>query len=139
MQLLIKKVKPEAKIPARAHSNDAGMDLYACGTYTIAPSETMTIPTGIAFQIEDGYVGLIWDKSGIGAKGIKTLGGVVDAGYRGEVMVTLHNTSSNLYTFEHGHKLAQMLIQKVEFPEIVEVEALTDSLRGENGFGSTGK
>lgn len=84
-------------------------------------------------------MGLIWDKSGIGAKGIKTLGGVVDARYRGEVMVTLHNTSSVSHIFEHGHKIAQMLIQKIELPEIVEVSELTDSFRGENGFGSRGK
>jgi dUTP pyrophosphatase len=97
------------------------------------------IPIGVAFEIEVGCVGLIWDKSSIGSKSLKTLGGVVDAGYRGEVSVMVHNLGDTSYTFEHGHKVAQLVIQKVEFPEIVEVDELSESLRGEGGFGSTGK
>ncbi len=99
----------------------------------------MSIPIGIAMEIPDGYVGLIWDKSSVGSKGIKTLGGVVDAGYRGEVNVVVHNLNNVPYIFSHGNKVAQMLIQKVELPEIEEVGTLNDSSRGEGGFGSTGK
>lgn len=80
------------------------------------------VPTGIAMQIPDGYVGLIWDKSGISQKfGLKTLGGVVDAGYRGEIFVGLYNTGDIPHTFEAGQKLAQIIIQKIEQPEVIEV------------------
>ncbi len=139
MNLLIKKLHDDAKIPTRAHHDDAGMDLYSFGAHTVAPHTLIKIPTGVAMEITQGYVGLIWDKSSLGAKGLKTLAGVVDAGYRGEVHVVIQNFSDEPYTFEHGHKLAQMLIQKVEFPEIIEVTSLSDSTRGERGFGSTGK
>jgi dUTP pyrophosphatase len=139
MRLNVKKIRDEAVLPSRAHHNDAGIDLFSYGEYVIAAHATLSISTGVALEIPDGYVGLIWDKSSIGSKGIKTLGGVVDAGYRGEVKVIVHNLNTTPYIFSHGDKVAQMLIQKVEFPDILEVEELVDSLRGENGFGSTGK
>lgn len=139
MQLKIKKVRDDARTPTRAHHDDAGIDIYACGNHIVAPHETAMIPAGIAIEIEEGYVALIWDKSSIGSKSIKTLGGVIDAGYRGEISLMVHNLSDTPYTFLHGHKVAQMLIQKVEFPDIVEAEELSDSKRGTGGFGSTGK
>ncbi len=139
MQLKIKKIKSDAIVPTRAHHDDAGIDMYACGQYIVEPGTSVKIGTGVALHIEEGNVGLIWDKSGVSSKGIKTLGGVIDAGYRGEVFVTVQNLSDIVYKFEHGHKVAQMLIQKVEFPEIIEVDELNESLRGERGFGSTGK
>jgi dUTP pyrophosphatase len=139
MKLKIKKLRNDAVVPTRAHHDDAGIDFYAYGEHTINPHETLFVPTGIACEIEEGYVGLIWDKSSIGSKGLKTLGGVIDAGYRGEIRVMLHNLSDEPYTFSHGHKVAQMIIQKVEFPDIMEVDELDDSIRGEGGFGSTGK
>lgn len=139
MKLKIKKINPEAKVPTRAHHDDAGIDLYACGEFIVEPHQTLSIPTGISMEIEFGCVGLIWDKSSVGSKGIKTLGGVLDAGYRGEVHVVVHNMSDTVYTFEHGHKVAQLLIQKIEFPDIEEVEELSPSMRGTGGFGSTGK
>ena len=139
MQLKIKKIRDDAKVPTRAHHDDAGIDLYAYGEHRVESRQTAVIPTGVAFEIEEGYVGLIWDKSSISSKSIKTLGGVIDAGYRGEVSVVVNNLSDVPYTFSHGHKVAQLLIQKVEFPEIAEVDELSDSLRGEGGFGSTGK
>ena len=90
--------------------------------------------------IPEGYVGLIWDKSGLSQKfGLKNLGGVVDSGYRGEIMVGIVNLGKEDYKFEPGQKVAQLLIQKVESPKIEEVENLEEGLRGENGFGSTGK
>lgn len=139
MKLLVKKCREDAKLPTRAHHDDAGIDLYSCGNHTIEPHKTLSIPLGISMEIAEGYVGLIWDKSSVGSKGIKTLGGVIDAGYRGEVHVVVNNMSDTAYTFEHGHKVAQMLIQKIEFPEIIETEELSDSHRGSGGFGSTGK
>lgn len=139
MKLFIKKLRDDARIPTRAHHNDAGIDLYACGNHIVDPHRTLMIPLGIALEIEEGYAGLMWDKSSIGSKGIKTLGGVVDAGYRGEIQVMVNNLTDTPYMFEHGHKVVQLLVQKVEFPEIEEVTELSDSHRGEGGFGSTGK
>lgn len=139
MKLFVKKCREDARLPTRAHHDDAGIDLYACGNHTIKPHETLMIPIGIAMEIEEGYVGLIWDKSSIGSKSIKTLGGVIDAGYRGELKVMVHNLSNEPYTFEHGHKVSQIIIQKVEFPEIIESEKLSETKRGTGGFGSTGK
>jgi dUTP pyrophosphatase len=140
MKLLVKKLNPHAKLPTFAHDSDAGMDLYCVEAITINPGERLgQIKTGIAVSIEEGYVGLIWDKSGISQKhGLKTLGGVVDAGYRGEILVGLINISDTAYSFEVGDKIAQLLIQKVEHPEIIEVESLEDTARGTGGFGSTG-
>ena len=89
--------------------------------------------------IPPGYVGLIWDKSGIASKhGIKTMGGAIDSGYRGEIKIIMHNLSNTSYMIEKNTKIAQMLIQKVEQKDIVEVEELDESDRGSGGFGSTG-
>jgi dUTP pyrophosphatase len=135
----IKKLHPEARIPKYAREDDAGMDLYSLEKITLQPNAREAIPTGISMAIPRGYVGLVWDKSGIAAKyGIKTMAGVIDAGYRGEVIIIVHNLSSASYTFEKGSKVAQMLIQPVEQRKIVEVDELEDTQRGKGGFGSTG-
>jgi len=140
MKLPIKKLHPEAKIPSFAHATDAGMDLHTTIDVTIEPGTLFAIPTGIAFAIPTGHVGLIWDKSGVAIKrGLKTMGGVVDAGYRGEVFVGLFNTTNEIQSFVVGEKVAQMVIQKIEQPEINEVEDLDETDRGEGAFGSTGK
>ncbi len=139
MNLHIKKLHPDAKIPTFAHATDAGMDLYTLQALEIAPMMRTQVATGIAFEIPDGYVGLIWDKSGLShKKGLKTLGGVVDAGYRGEVFVGVINLGSETITFDVGDKIAQMVLQKIEHPEIVEVAELADADRGTGAFGSTG-
>ncbi len=140
MELKVKKLHEAAKLPTFAHTTDAGMDLYAIEPVTILPGERVQLKTGIAMVIPSGFVGLIWDKSGLSHKsGLKTLGGVVDAGYRGEVMVGFINTSALAYTFATGDKIAQMLIQKVEHPEVLEVTDLDETDRGVGAFGSTGK
>lgn len=139
MNLKIKKLNSNARLPSRAHPDDAGIDLYSLGDYIIKSGETKVVQTGIALEIPHGYVGLIWDKSGISSKGVKTLGGVIDAGYRGEVGVIIHNLSDSDFTFVNNSKVAQMLIQKVELFEIEEVDDLHASNRGTGGFGSTGK
>lgn len=139
MKLSVKKLIPEAKVPTRAHHDDAGLDLYAAEEYVLQPGARQAVKTGVAIAIPSGYVGLIWDKSGIAAKaGIKTMGGVIDASYRGEVQVIVTNLSSNDHTIEKGSKISQILIQKVELPEVCEVSELDDTIRGEGGFGSTG-
>lgn len=138
--LKIKRLHTDAKIPSYAHPGDAGLDLYAADGVTIAPNERATISTGIAMEIPEGYVGLIWDKSGLSIKhGLKTLGGVVDSGYRGEVLVGITNLSETTYTIHKGEKVAQMIIQKKEVVLVEEVKELSETVRGERGFGSTGK
>jgi dUTP pyrophosphatase len=140
MELSIKKLHPSAKLPSYAHESDAGMDLYALEDTVVAAKKRVLIATGIAVAIPDGYVGLFWDKSGLANKhGLTVLGGVIDAGYRGELLVGLFNTSDTDYTFQAGDKVTQMLIQPVLQPTLVEVTELNDTLRGEGGFGSTGK
>ena len=138
MDIKIKKITPEAKAPAYAHPGDAGMDLFACADMSLAPGETKPVPTGIQMAIPQGYVGLVWDKSGISLKGVHRLAGVVDAGYRGEVRVVMVNLGTEPFEIKSGMKIAQMLIQPVEAPTIVESDTLDDTSRGAGGFGSTG-
>ncbi len=140
MQIKFKKLDSRAVSPNYAHSFDAGMDLFCLENISISPNERVQVNTGIAMEIPEGFVGLIWDKSGISHKGgLKTLGGVVDSEYRGEIKIGIINLSQEVYNFEAGQKVAQMLIQKVEQVELMESEELSDTVRGEGAFGSTGK
>lgn len=146
MQISVKQLSPNAKLPFRAHEGDAGADLFYCPEeasepVTLKPGERFLFSTGIAVAVPNGYVGLIWDKSGVAVKtGLTVLGGVIDAGYRGEVKVCLLNTGSEDITIEPGQKIAQILIQPVVgsfFSEVDELPEATDN-RGDGGFGSTG-
>lgn len=140
MILKIKKIHPDAKIPSYAHPGDAGMDLYVNETVRIEPGERLSIPIGLAFEVPDGYVGLLWDKSGLSHKhGIISLGGVLDAGFRGEVIVGVANISKVPYIFEKGHKIIQLLIQPICIPTITVVDELTLTERGHGRLGSSGK
>jgi len=141
MELRIKKLDPTAKLPDYIHADDAAMNLYTIETYTLAPGERRIFKTGIAMAIPGGYAGLIWDRSGLANKsGLKRLGGVIDAGYRGDVGVGLINLSKEPVEILKGDKVAQMIIQKIEQPQIVEsAELEARSTRGEGGFGSTGR
>ena len=136
----VKKLDPEAILPSYAHPGDAGLDMYSNEEVTVMPGEIGKIKSGITVEVPDGYVGLFWDKSGLSMNnGIKTLAGVLDSGYRGEVVFGVINLGKEPYTFKKGHKVLQMLIQKVERAEIVELDKLSDTSRGAGGFGSTGK
>lgn len=140
MNLHIKKLHPKAKLPTYAHPGDAGMDIYALEEVVVEAGKRALIKTGIAMAIPAGYVGLLWDKSGLANKhGLTIIGGVIDAGYRGEILVGLLNTTEESHTFELGDKVTQMLIQPVISPTLVEVEELDETTRGEGRFGSTGK
>lgn len=140
MKLPIKKLDSKAKLPSYSHPGDAGMDLFSLENTLVKAGQRLAVKTGIAMEIPEGFVGLVWDKSGVAIKGgIKTLGGVIDSGYRGEILIGVLNTSDKDYVFEAGHKIAQMLIQKIENMEIVETDLLSDTQRGSGGFGSTGK
>lgn len=139
MELRVKKKYIDAKLPVFAHDNDAGADLFSVREFCIEGGQTGQVPTGIMIEIPVGHVGLIWDKSGLSHKaGLKTLGGVIDSGYRGEILIGILNTTLTPYTFLPGQKVAQLLIQKVEHPEIVEVSELNETVRGDGAFGSTG-
>ena len=139
MKLFVKKIRPSAITPDYANEHDAGMDLYAAESATIMPGEHCLIPSGIAMSIPEGYVGLIWDKSGLAVKHkLVTIAGVIDSGYRGEIQVALMNTGGKPYVVEVGKKIAQLLVQPVLLPTIVEMDELPASQRGANGFGSTG-
>ncbi len=140
MNIRIKKLHPDAQIPKLAHHDDAGFDMYATETITLQPGEKGRIPTGISMEIPFEYAVLFWDKSSISHDGgIKTLGGVIDSGYRGEFVVGVINLGKEAYTFEKGRKIAQFLIQKVEIPTFEEVDELSETIRGEGTLGSTGK
>jgi len=139
MKLKVKKNHELAKLPKFAMTGDAGMDLFSLEEHVIKPGETYLCDTGVAFEIPLGYVGLVWDKGGVAQKNsVKTLGGVLDSGYRGSLVVGLVNLSRKDYKIEQGAKVAQMLIQKIDTPEIIEVEELTATERGEGKHGSTG-
>ena len=138
MELKVKRIHPEAKVPVYGHPGDAGMDLFSVVDHELAPGAVFAVPTGIQVAIPAGFVGLIWDKSGISLKGVHRLAGVVDAGYRGEVQVVMINLGREPFVVRKGMKIAQMLFQPVAGVRIVESDSLDDTSRGDGGFGSTG-
>ena len=139
MQFKVKKLNKDAKIPTHGHPGDAGMDFYALQDVVFLPGKQERVPTGIAVEIPEGYVGLIWDKSGISFNlGLKIMGGVIDSSYRGEIIMNLLNTGDKKVVLEKGHKIAQMLIQKFEHCDILEVGELSETIRGDGREGSTG-
>ena len=130
-----------ANLPTKAHKTDAGYDLYSVeGPTELQPGQRAAFHTGVAFEIPKGYVGLIWPRSGMAVKkGIHTLAGVIDAGYRGEITVCLLNTGDESCSISKGDRIAQILIQEIPLFRIQEVEELDSTKRGSGGFGSTGK
>lgn len=140
MKLKIQKLDKNAKIPSYAHEGDAGLDLFALNKTEIKKGDFIAIPTGISMEIPKGYVGLIWDKSGLSINsGLKVLGGVIDSGYRGEIKVGMINLGNSNHVFESGDKISQILIQKIEHVDIQEGLELSKTKRGKGGFGSTGR
>ena len=144
MELKIKKVRENAKIPTRATSGSAGMDLYACidEPITLKKGDKAVIPTGIAIGLNDPhYAAFIYARSGLAIKhgiGLLNSVGVIDSDYRGEICVGVIKQTDPEYTIEPFERIAQMVIKPVELPEIVEVQELDDTDRGVGGFGSTG-
>ena len=139
----IKKVRPNAIIPTYGSASAAGADLYACleADAVIEPGKTVFIPTGLAMAVPEGYAGLIYARSSMGAKrGLAPANkvGVIDSDYRGEVMVALHNHGEVKQTIDHGERIAQLLLMPFLTAEYTEADSLTDTVRGEGGFGSTG-
>lgn len=140
--LKIIRVREGIPVPQFALPGDAGFDLYVAEKITLAPFERAAINTGYKMEIPKGCTGIIYEKSGLSFKhGIITYGNVIDSGYRGEVRVGVMNLGKESYTFEPGHKVAQMIIhhyEEVNFKEVKEGD-LSKSDRGEKGMGSTGK
>ncbi len=140
--LKIVRVRDNVPMPKYALEGDAGFDLFVGERTTLPPMGRASVNTGYKMEIPYGHVGIIYEKSGLSFKhGIITYGNVIDAGYRGEVRVGVMNLGNEVYTFEPGHKVAQMIIHKYETMKFKEVKdgELSSSDRGERGFGSTGK
>ena len=140
----VKKLNPEAQLPAYGSAEAAGADLYAClnEPVTIAPGEVFWVPTGIALEVPKGCAGLVYARSSLGAKrGLAPANkvGVIDSDYRGEIRVVLLNHSKEPQTIQPGERVAQFIITPVLQPAYEEVAELTDTGRGAGGFGSTGK
>ena len=142
MRLAVHLLDPAATLPTRSHGDDAGFDLYAIEDATLAPGERVAVRTGIALEVPERHAGLVLPRSGLAARhGIALVNapGLIDAGYRGEVRVLLLNTDrSESFAISAGDRIAQLVITRVEAPDIVEVQELAVSERGERGFGSTG-
>lgn len=139
MQIKIKKLHPNAVIPSYAHVGDAGMDVRTVTDITLEPGIPVRIPTGLSMELPEGYVALIWDKSGLASKyGLKTLGGVIEHTYRGEYQVAMINLTQQPYEFKQGDKVAQLLIQPIVTADPIEVDQLSETERGDGSFGSTG-
>lgn len=139
MKISVRRTCTDVPLPSYAHAGDAALDLRSITDMTIPPGKRTMVPTGIHLAIPDGYVGLVWDRSGLAAKsGMHTMAGVIDSGYRGEVRVVVVNLSDEPFDIRRGDRIAQMLIQPVVIAEVEEVDELPPSPRGSDGFGSTG-
>jgi len=134
----VERISPTAKLPSRAYSHDAGLDIYADDYFSILPGQRQSIKTGIRLAIPEEYVGLIWDKGGIAGQGIHTMAGVIDAGYRGELKIIVVNLSHDEFHIAPGQKIAQMLIQRVKNWEVREEIIDDETERDIRGFGSSG-
>lgn len=129
-----------AKMPTRAHADDAGLDLYSRENMVIYPHSSATFDTGVHVEIPRGYVGMIKSKSGLNVKYGLTSEGVLDCGYTGSIRVKLYNHSSEAYTVAAGDKISQLVIMPIIAPELELVKVFgTETERGDNGFGSTGR
>lgn len=133
------RVSGEAVLPTRAHPDDAGLDLYALEDVLLEPGQGKAAKTGIAIALPVGHVGLVADRSSLAKKGVKTAGGVIDAGYRGEIHIVLWNISQAAVQLKKGERIAQLLILPIWTPAVAEVDSLDETQRGTKGFGSTGK
>jgi dUTP pyrophosphatase len=140
MEIKIKLIEGlDAKIPTQNHIGDAGYDLYSVDNIIIPSRQRCTIKTGICIAIPYGYVGLIWPRSGLSVKrGVDILAGVIDSTYRGEIMVCLLNTSGEDIGIASGDKIAQLLIQKIEYCNFKQCDNLDETDRNDKGFGSSG-
>ena len=139
MKIKVKRLKDNAKLPTYAHPGDVGMDMYSMETVTIPPMGHHRFWHGFALEFPVGYGGIVMDKSSISKAGLIHMGGVYDAGYRGEYNTHLVNLGTEPYTVEEGDKVSQLVIMPVEIVQFEVTDTLSESSRGEGMFGSTGK
>jgi dUTP pyrophosphatase len=142
MTLRVRRLDSAARLPVRAHDDDAGYDLHALHAARLEPGGRAKVRTGIAIELAPGHAGLVLPRSGLAARhGIALVNapGLIDAGYRGELHVLLLNTDrESAFEIEAGDRVAQLVVVAVAAPEVIEVDALAATQRGEGGFGSTG-
>ncbi|SDK88603.1 dUTP pyrophosphatase [Nonomuraea maritima] len=143
VEVLIQRLDPELPTPSYAHPGDAGADLYAAEDVELMPGERAVVGTGLAIALPEGYAAFVHPRSGLAARHGVTLvnaPGTVDAGYRGEIKVTLINTDAKEpFRLRRGDRVAQLVVQRVERVSFAQVVDLPESVRGANGFGSTGR
>jgi dUTP pyrophosphatase len=141
IELPIRRLRPDAQVPTRAYQHDAGIDLAACERVELGPGERALVPTGLAVAIPPGYAGYVQPRSGLATKhGISIVNapGLVDSGYRGELLVNLLNTDPReSFVVEPGMRIAQLVVLQLPDVAPVEVDELPESQRGERGFGSS--
>ncbi len=136
----VRRLRPDARIPDQAYNGDAGLDLSSCEHVLLPPGERAVVPTGLAVEIPDGYAGFVQPRSGLAARhgiGIVNSPGLIDSGYRGEIRVILLNTGREAFSVEPGMRVAQLVVAPVATVRLVEVDELTSSERGVRGFGSS--
>jgi dUTP pyrophosphatase len=142
MQLAVKLLHPEARLPHRAHPGDAGADLFSVEEVIIPPGERREVGTGLALAIPWGYAGFVQPRSGLAFRhGLMVVNspGLIDAGYRGEVRVSLYNSGKEPFEIKPGERIAQLVIQRFEDAEFAAAAELPETARGEGGFGSSGR
>lgn len=141
MRVRVKKLDPAAQLPEYVRGeDDAAVDLRAIEAGTIPPGEGRAFSTGLAFEIPPGCVGLVWDRSGLAFKNsVTTLAGMIDPGYRGELKVILYNLGKEPYEVKPGERIAQFIVANIGRMEIEEADSLSETERGTDGFGSSGK
>ena len=138
MEIQVKKIYNDAILPERAHHNDAGADLFSVEKIEIAPNSSAKVKTGITIALPENTAGFVWGKSSIESKGMKIMAGVIDEGYRGEIIVCIFNLTNETQILAKGRKIAQLIVKPVYYPTFNAVEELSESKRGVGGFGSTG-
>jgi len=139
MKVKIKKLKPEAILPSYSHPGDAGLDLHSLDDYDLKPGEKKTFYFGFALEFPEDHVALTRDRGGLGHQGIHNLGGVFDAGYRGEYNCGLINLDDKIFKIKKGDRIAQLIIFPIAKAELEETNQLTETSRDQGRFGSTGK
>src|SRR3989344_2449915 len=140
MKVKIKKLNPDCVVPSYAHQGDVGLDLFSLEDYDLKPGESKIFFLGFALEFPTGYAAIVKDKGSLPKNGgVHTMGGVYDAGYRGEYNVNLINLGNKSYPIQKGNKIAQLLLIPVEFGEFELTKNLNESPRGDGRFGSTGK
>jgi len=139
MSLLVKKLHPDANITTRGSEGAVGYDLYSIDDVVISPTQRVTVATGIALGLPEGVYGRIAPRSGLAVKyGIQVGAGVVDPDYTGEIKVVLFNHGDKDFEVKKGDRIAQLILERCETPDVEEVDDIKDTERGANGFGSTG-